>query len=558
MRSRWIASVLLVSLLAMPSAAYAQAILQRFVIAAGANSGGADRPLLRYAVSDADRLARVLTDLGGVSSPNALVLKDPKVRNLVEALDWLSQRVTEARRTAGPGKGRTEILVYYSGHADEKGLLLGDDRYSYQSLRDRLDEIPADVRIAVLDACASGAFTRLKGGKVLKPFMVDEAMAMQGHAFLTSSAETEAAQESDHLGASYFTHYLISGLRGAADVNSDGKVTLNEAYQFAFQETLGHTVNSQGGAQHPSYDIKLSGTGDVTITDVHQTTATLVLGAALEGRIFVRNARQELVVELYKPRGRTVELGLEPGTYEVRIERPAEAFLAKSQVGEGQRLELGLDQFLPTKPEPSRPRGIITPSYAVAGRNRIELRLGMWRGGGSSGSLPTVAVGTDSVDLLVGLQYTRFVREDLAITFGAEVFPSDSSIVTEAGAFSGSRAVVALPLGVRWNPMNGELRTRALKPYLAVGFGPVIGASTGASMDFTSAFAGTQSAATAGGFFGAGVDLLAGRWCSIGVGAGYNLMADFSGTIGGRDNYSGFQVAISLGLMFGKGYGGRP
>jgi hypothetical protein len=559
MKSRLNLAIVLFSLFATSNTASAQAVLQRFVLVAGANSGGTDRPLLRYALSDAERFERVLTDLGGVNSPDAMVLKEPKVRSLVEGLNWLSERVSQARQTAGPGRSRTEILVYYSGHADEKGLLLGDDRYSYQSLRERLDEIPADVRIAVLDACASGAFTRLKGGKVLKPFMVDEATEMQGHAFLTSSAETEAAQESDYLGASYFTHYLVSGLRGAADTNSDGKITLNEAYQFAFKETLGQTVNSQGGAQHPSYDIKLSGTGDVIITDVRQTTATLALAATIEGRVFVRNARQELVVELYKARGHAVELGLEPGTYEVRIQRPPEAWVAKSQLGKGQRLELALDQFSPTKPEPTRPRGIEAPRYSVAGRNRIELRVGMWRGTqGAASSLPNLALGTDAADLLAGLQYTRFVREDLAITFGADVFPSASSIVSQAGAFAGSTAVVALPLGVRWNPMRGELRSRAVKPYLIAGFGPVIGTASGASTDFTSAFAGSQSAATAGGFLGAGVDVLTGRRWSIGVNAGYNWMADFSRPIGGRDNYSGFQVAVGLGFLFGKGYWGQP
>ena len=136
---------------------------------------------------------------------------------------------------------------------------------------------------------------------------------MRGHAFLTSSAETESAQESDRIRASYFTHYLISGFRGAADLSGDGRVTLNEAYQFAFSETLGRTVDTSGGAQHPSYDINLSGTGDVVMTDVRQTTATLVLGEDLDGRFFVRNDAQELVVELYKPFGRKIELGLEPG-----------------------------------------------------------------------------------------------------------------------------------------------------------------------------------------------------------------------------------------------------
>ena len=49
------------------------------------------------------------------------------------------------------------------------------------------------------------------------------------------------------------------------------------------------------------------------MTDVRQTTATLVLGEELEGRFFVRTAAQELVVELYKPRGRSVELAVEAG-----------------------------------------------------------------------------------------------------------------------------------------------------------------------------------------------------------------------------------------------------
>jgi hypothetical protein len=557
MKSTRTAIYILAVLLALSNATYAQAVIQRFVLIAGANSGGSDRPLLRYAVSDADRFARVLVDLGGVSTPDAMVLKDPKVRNLVESLNWLNQRVSEARRAAGAGKSRTEVLFYYSGHADEKGLLLGDDRYSYQSLRDRLDEIPADVRIAVLDACASGAFTRLKGGKVRKPFVVDEATDMHGHAFLTSSAETEAAQESDSLGASYFTHYLVSGLRGAADVNADGKITLNEAYQFAFQETLGRTVNSQGGAQHPSYDIKLSGTGDVTMTDVRQTTATLALAPTLEGRIFVRNARQELVVELYKAQGRKVDLGLEPGAYDVRIERPSEAWLAKSQLADGQRLELGLDQFSPTKPEPSRRRGFGPPSFSVAGRNRFELRFGMWRAGSSPPQAAQAFVEAKAVDFLGGLQYTRFVSEKLAATLGATTLSVNESTISTSGVSGGSAAITTLNLGMRWNPLKGEFRTRAVKPYLAVGFGPVIGARSGISGRLGSAFVEAQTAATVGGHTGAGVDVFLGRSWSIGVSAGYNWMADFSKTIGGHNNYSGFEAAVNLGWVFGKGYGPR-
>src|SRR6185295_573676 len=138
--------------------------LRRFVLVIGANGGGGNRANLQYAISDAERFARVMVELGGVPQANEVVLKQPKIKDLIDALEALSVRVNEARRGKEPG--RIEVVVYYSGHADEQGLLLGGDRYSYRSLRDRLDAIPADVRIAVLDACASGAFTRHKGGKV--------------------------------------------------------------------------------------------------------------------------------------------------------------------------------------------------------------------------------------------------------------------------------------------------------------------------------------------------------------------------------------------------------
>jgi hypothetical protein len=139
----------------------------RFALIAGANRGGGDRVELKYAESDALGFARVLDELGGVPPENLMVLRQPELDELEQGLARLGQRIDAAKQT---GKARrTELLVYYSGHADEAGLLLGNDRYSYATLRRRLEEIDADVRIAVLDACASGAITRIKGGTRRRP-----------------------------------------------------------------------------------------------------------------------------------------------------------------------------------------------------------------------------------------------------------------------------------------------------------------------------------------------------------------------------------------------------
>ena len=553
--TRTILCALLASVFALlPADTRAAGTLQRFVLAAGANYGGADRPLLKYGVSDAERFARVLVELGGVAADHAVVLKEPKLRDLLQALDQMSARVAEARRAAaGTGGGRVEVVVYYSGHADEKGLLLAEDRYSYRTLRDRLDQIPADVRIAVLDACASGAFTRRKGGRVRAPFLVDESASMRGYAFLTSNTETEAAQESDRIGASYFTHYLVSGLRGAADMSGDGKVTLNEAYQFAFNETVGGTVQTRGGAQHPSYDIDLSGSGDVVITDVRQTTATLVLGEELEGRFFIRNAAQQLVVELYKPAGRRTELGLEPGDYEIRVERGRTLLVGKTVLVDGGRLALNPAHLRVTAGELTRRRGYEPPPYAVAGRNRLEFLAGMTPGGETAGTGATVVSGSDGGGVLVGFQYTRYLREDLAFTFALNsVGGSSGSRVGPNGVFSGSAGVMALGVGARWNPMRGELARQSLKPYLSARLGPVIGSSSGSSVTSGSVISGSMTRTAAGGLFGGGLDVHAGRRWSFGLEAGYHWMADFDDPIGGRRNYSGFQLAAGFGWLFGK------
>ncbi len=376
---------------------------------------------------------------------------------------------------------------------------------------------------------------------------------MRGHAFLTSSAETEAAQESDRIRASYFTHYLISGFRGAADLSGDGRVTLNEAYQFAFNETLGRTVDTKGGAQHPSYDINLSGTGDVVMTDIRQTTATLVLGEDLEGRFFVRNAARELVVELYKPRGRRVELGVEPGAYEVRIELPKSSLLAKASVDEGVRVVLDPRQFGVAALESTARRGGAEPfRLAVEGRNRIEVHWGMWRVAGTEAS--ALVAGSDVRNVFKGAQYTRFLREDLALTFAYSAVGAESGVIIgPRGVFAGSAVIKASPLGLRWNPLKGDHRSQSVKPYLAAGFGPVFGASDGSFSSRAAMFAGSRTQATVGGHIGAGVDFHVARAFSVGVNAGYNWMVDFAEPVGSRDNYSGPELGLSFGWLFGKG-----
>jgi hypothetical protein len=320
---------------------------------ASANDGGPGRARLRFANSDAESLAHVLGSLGGVQAHDILLIREASRGTLQDAFAQVKRQIAAEIRP----QVRRELFVYYSGHSDEEGLLLGGERIGYKELRQWIDRTGAEVRIAVLDSCASGALIRLKGGVRRQAFLSDASTQARGHAFLTASSADEAAQESDRIGAAFFTHYLLSGMRGAADSNRDGRVTLNEAYQFAYNETLQRTETSRAGAQHPAYDIQLAGTGDLVMTDLHTSSSRLVLGRELFGRIYVRDASGHLLVELRKESSYPVELGLEPGPYQVVMDSDGRIFEAKADLAEGGRGELGQDQFSAVAPMLSTRRG---------------------------------------------------------------------------------------------------------------------------------------------------------------------------------------------------------
>ncbi len=339
---------------ATPVHANATTPLRRFALVIGSNNGGGDRDQLRYAGHDAARVADVLQQLGGVIQTDLSLLKEPDVRALDSAFDALSNRVRDERK---PGQ-RIELVVYYSGHADETGILVGGARYDYARLRQRIRAVPADVHIAIVDSCASGSFTRIKGGTRMPPFLRDSSNQVHGFAFLSSSSADEDAQESDKIGASFFTYYFVAGLRGAADRNHDGKITLGEAYQFSYEQTLGRTQNTAHGPQHPAYDMHLSGTGDVVITDLRSTESALVLPVALRGRVTIVDKSGRVAVELTKDAGAPLDIALPNATYSVHVDNGGKELVATITLDHVGDVELDQNSLRPVSSEATVARGM--------------------------------------------------------------------------------------------------------------------------------------------------------------------------------------------------------
>ena len=67
---------------------------------------------------------------------------------------------------------------------------------------------------------------------------------------ISASGPNEVSLELPELGHGVFTYYLLEGLRGKADRNGDGVVTVSELYEYV-EEQVERKVREAGGRQRP-------------------------------------------------------------------------------------------------------------------------------------------------------------------------------------------------------------------------------------------------------------------------------------------------------------------
>jgi len=288
-----------------------------WVVAIGHNEGARNEVSLLYAEQDARTFSDVLREHGNVSSRRMLMLLGEDATSVRRTL----QEVNAAIRVQAGAGHPTALVVFYSGHADAAGLHLGGTELPLEELKTLVEGSPAGVRLLVLDACRSGTVTRVKGVKAAESFHItlQNEVATEGLAIITSSAAGEASQESDRLRGSFFTHHLVNALRGAADHDDDGKVTLTEAYGYTYAQTLrssGQTV----ALQHPTYSWEVKGRGELVLSALTEHRARmgrLRLGEAALYLIMEGKQGGPLVAEV-TPQGQRRELSLPAGNYFVQ------------------------------------------------------------------------------------------------------------------------------------------------------------------------------------------------------------------------------------------------
>lgn len=235
---------------------------RRFALVVGHNRGTADEVRLRYADNDARRMADALRAVGGVSAADLVIMTDDgdSADDVLRALADLEARAADVDDAV--------LVVYYSGHADSSALHLGEHRLPLATLDERLQQSAAKVRLLIVDACRAGSLTRVKGD--------DDPLRAAGYAVVTAAAAAEDAAEADDVQGSYFTHAFVSGVRGAADDDGNGTVTLAEAFRHAYDATVLRTARAQSGVQHPTFRHELRGHEDVVLARLDTELAYVV------------------------------------------------------------------------------------------------------------------------------------------------------------------------------------------------------------------------------------------------------------------------------------------
>jgi formylglycine-generating enzyme required for sulfatase activity len=159
------------------------------------------------------------------------------------------------------------LVFYFSGHGvrDDSGSLFlavkNTNRARLRStaikadfVREMMDQSRSHRQTIILDCCNSGAFAH--GTKAATGGSMGFAPAFEGKGYgrvvLTATDSTQFAWEGDKIigdetDNSLFTHFLVKGLKGEADKNRDGNITVDELYEYAYEQIVNLTPNQTPG-----------------------------------------------------------------------------------------------------------------------------------------------------------------------------------------------------------------------------------------------------------------------------------------------------------------------
>ncbi len=203
---------------------------------------------LKYTHADAKAFANLLTDPDrcGIPKDQIKVLIDEEANcyNIKDSIsDWLFQNANED----------STAVIFFAGHggsepsrrpsssdASEKYLLPWDTKLknlyasaiSCLSFNDLLDRVLVKRKVIFMDACYSGGVAKA-GSRDLNiienPYSTLEG---QGTVVVAASQPNQKSWEIESFGHGIFTYHLLEALKGEADLDKNGEITIWEVIEY--------------------------------------------------------------------------------------------------------------------------------------------------------------------------------------------------------------------------------------------------------------------------------------------------------------------------------------
>jgi len=221
---------------------------------------------LKYAVNDARAFYDHLVRNNRIPEENVTLM-------LNEKASFNRLRTTLGTHLKNKVGKEDMVIIYFAGHgACEKDVMSpdGDGLEKYilpydadprdlygsalpmREISHIFNRIRSERLIFIADACYSGA----SGGRTISltgvranisDAYLDRIAGGKGRVILTASGANEVSGEDDELRHGVFTYFLLKGLRGKADTDRDGIITVDEVYRYVSREV----PRATGQEQHP-------------------------------------------------------------------------------------------------------------------------------------------------------------------------------------------------------------------------------------------------------------------------------------------------------------------
>jgi len=235
---------------------------------------------LTFCNADINNLSQALQQ-SGFDARDLTVLRDGLPDH--HLLPYRNNILTQVKNLLESVRANDLVIVAFSGHGvhlDGKSYLCPADAQLDRAdetmipldrLYDLLQECQASQKLLIVDACRNDptpSGTRSPAGiEQTNEFTrsLQQQQPPAGTMLFNSCAPNQFSVEDPDFKSGVFMHYVIEGLRGAADADKDMKVSLFELYRYAEYETKTHVRRTRNLVQTPVLKGEVTGVYELAV-----------------------------------------------------------------------------------------------------------------------------------------------------------------------------------------------------------------------------------------------------------------------------------------------------